>query len=264
MHLTRKSITSLLKSCLPFKYRRMVSTLNFESLDATQKQLLAEKCILLDVNDKIIGAETKKNCHLKSNIKQHGMLHRAFSVFLFSQDGTKMFLQQRSPSKITYPSLWSNACCSHPLFDIEAERNGWPGVKKAALRRLKYELGPCSRSLKDDDLVPMGRVHYEANNSVQTEPEFMEHEIDYLLFVRSDIEFEHVNDNEVMSTTWVTQMELSDWMTSSEKQFTPWFKLIMNEKLFKMWSQVTLDSNAAAFDGSNRETEPILRLNLNR
>ena len=43
------------------------------------------------------------------------MLHRAFSVFLFD-DRNKLLLQQRASSKITFPSLWTNTCCSHPLY----------------------------------------------------------------------------------------------------------------------------------------------------
>jgi hypothetical protein len=43
-----------------------------------------------------------------------GLLHRAFSVFLFNSDN-KLLLQQRAASKITFPKVWTNTCCSHPL-----------------------------------------------------------------------------------------------------------------------------------------------------
>lgn len=52
--------------------------------------------------------------HLMTNINQ-GMLHRAFSVFLFNTRG-ELLLQQRSDSKITFPAYWTNTCCSHPLY----------------------------------------------------------------------------------------------------------------------------------------------------
>jgi isopentenyl-diphosphate delta-isomerase len=42
-----------------------------------------------------------------------GMLHRAFSVFLFKED--RLLLQQRADTKITFPGYWTNTCCSHPL-----------------------------------------------------------------------------------------------------------------------------------------------------
>lgn len=49
-----------------------------------------------------------------TNIDQ-GMLHRAFSVFLFNSKG-ELLLQQRSDEKITFPGYWTNTCCSHPLY----------------------------------------------------------------------------------------------------------------------------------------------------
>ncbi len=42
--------------------------INMENLDEKQVQLLAEMCILIDDNDRKIGADSKKNCHLNSNI----------------------------------------------------------------------------------------------------------------------------------------------------------------------------------------------------
>lgn len=51
--------------------------------------------------------------HLVSNIRQ-GMLHRAFSVFLFNSE-RKLLMQQRAAQKVTYPMYWTNTCCSHPL-----------------------------------------------------------------------------------------------------------------------------------------------------
>ncbi|XP_066886273.1 isopentenyl-diphosphate Delta-isomerase 1 isoform X2 [Kogia breviceps] len=74
-----------------------------DELDERQVQLLAEMCILIDENDRRIGAETKKNCHLNENIER-GLLHRAFSVFLFNTEN-KLLLQQRSEAKITFPDL---------------------------------------------------------------------------------------------------------------------------------------------------------------
>ena len=54
-----------------------------------------------------------------------GLLHRAFSVFLFDADN-RLLLQQRAASKITFPRLWTNTCCSHPLhgYSPTGERRG--------------------------------------------------------------------------------------------------------------------------------------------
>lgn len=51
------------------------------------------------------------------NIRK-GLLHRAFSVFLFNSEG-KLLLQQRSKDKITFALDWTNTCCSHPLYTSE-------------------------------------------------------------------------------------------------------------------------------------------------
>lgn len=51
--------------------------------------------------------------HLMTNIDQ-GLLHRAFSVFLFDSQN-RLLLQQRASEKITFPDMWTNTCCSHPL-----------------------------------------------------------------------------------------------------------------------------------------------------
>ncbi|KAJ8948085.1 hypothetical protein NQ318_008436 [Aromia moschata] len=95
----------------------------------------------IDEKDNIIGQASKRDCHL---VQKNGdlPLHRAFSVFLFNKKG-HLLLQKRSAQKITYPGAYTNSCCSHPLADFpgeDEERNAM-GIKRAAQRRLNYELG---------------------------------------------------------------------------------------------------------------------------
>lgn len=52
--------------------------------------------------------------HPPTHPQPRGILHRAFSVFLFDSQG-RLLLQQRAASKITFPDVWTNTCCSHPL-----------------------------------------------------------------------------------------------------------------------------------------------------
>jgi isopentenyl-diphosphate delta-isomerase len=109
-------------------------------LDKIQEELLQEKCILINDQDEVIGEATKKECHLNSNIEK-GMLHRAFSVFLFNNNN-ELLLQQRSDAKITFPGRFTNTCCSHPLsFPHELEDKDFIGVRRAAQRKLHHELG---------------------------------------------------------------------------------------------------------------------------
>ena len=74
-----------------------------------------DECIVLNYNDEVLGPDNKYNVHKFLSGQPKGILHRAFSVMLFDADG-RLLLQQRAASKITFPKVWTNTCCSHPLF----------------------------------------------------------------------------------------------------------------------------------------------------
>lgn len=212
--------------------------------DQTQVTLLDEECILVDEKDHEIGSETKKNCHLLTNIDK-GMLHRAFSVFLFDEN-KNLLLQQRALSKITYPNHWTNACCSHPLFTRE-ERQSSVGIKLAAIRRLNYELGIETSKLSVDRVHFITRIKYKAGN-VPVDGIFGEHEIDHVLFVIGNFDL-NLNKNEVKSVRYVSKYQLEELIKeerdiNSGVQLTPWFKLIaQNKYLFNWWQNLdNLDS----------------------
>ena len=98
--------------------KKNLSTLG--ALDPYQEALLAEKCILVDENDREVGHASKKECHLKTSGNEgRTPLHRAFSLFMFNKNN-ELLLQQRSDTKVTFPGLWTNTCCSHPLA-VESE-----------------------------------------------------------------------------------------------------------------------------------------------
>jgi len=129
------------------------------------------------------------------------MLHRAFSVFLFNSEG-KLLMQQRAAQKVTYPLFWTNTCCSHPLNlpDEISEENQignnsyikivenaigmsilltkehytvfFPGVKRAAIRKLQHELGIPSKQLTVNDFKFLTRLHYKS----EYDDEWGEHE----------------------------------------------------------------------------------------
>lgn len=63
-----------------------------------QEAALEERCILVDEFDRPIGNATKRDCH-KIDEKKNVLLHRAFSVFLFNNNGD-LLLQKRSPTKV--------------------------------------------------------------------------------------------------------------------------------------------------------------------
>ena len=66
-----------------------------------------EKVILVNEHDEQVGTMEKMEAHEK------GILHRAFSVFVFN-DNDDLLMQQRAVSKYHSGGLWTNTCCSHP------------------------------------------------------------------------------------------------------------------------------------------------------
>uniref|UniRef100_A0A4X2KSN1 isopentenyl-diphosphate Delta-isomerase n=1 Tax=Vombatus ursinus TaxID=29139 RepID=A0A4X2KSN1_VOMUR len=170
-----------------------------------QVQLLAKMCILIDENDNKIGAETKKNCHLNENIDK-GLLHRTFSVFLFNTE-KKFLLQQRSAAKITFPGCFTNTCCSHPLSNpIELEEDNAIGVRQAAQRRLKAELGIPMEQVPPEDISYLTRIHSKA----QSDGIWGEREIDYILFVRKNVTLDP-DPNEIKSYCYIGSFKFTFW-----------------------------------------------------
>lgn len=214
----------------------------FSGHDEEQIRLMNENCIVLDWDDNAIGAGTKKLCHLMDNIEK-GLLHRAFSVFLFNENG-ELLLQQRASEKITFPDLWTNTCCSHPLcVDDEIGLNGTlsdkvTGVITAAIRKLEHELGiPQSETVAKGKFHFLNRIHYMAPSN---EP-WGEHEVDYILFYKISGNQTLTVDpspNEVRDVTWVNAQQLKDMFNNPALKFTPWFKLICESYLFQWWDQL--------------------------
>ena len=212
--------------------------------DQTQLTLLNEPCILVDENDTIVGEASKKDCHLIDKMRGdvHGMLHRAFSVFIFDTN-KRLLLQQRSLHKITFPNHWTNACCSHPLSnDSEKdESNNNIGIKRAARRRTAYELGIPENQIDLKRLHYITRIQYRAENIPQ-DGIFAENEIDYVLLLMGDFSL-NPNTNEVKSVRYFTEYELREFIDEEKNKdsgvlFTPWFKLISKDFLFKWWQNL--------------------------
>jgi isopentenyl-diphosphate delta-isomerase len=132
--------------------------------DEEQIRLMDEVCIVTDEQDLPIGKASKKICHLMTNIDK-GLLHRAFSVFLFN-DKNELLLQQRAAEKITFPDMWTNTCCSHPLGIPGETGSNLPdaieGVKRAAQRKLDQELGIKKEQVPLDKFRFLTRIHYKA------------------------------------------------------------------------------------------------------
>ncbi|KAH6635283.1 NUDIX hydrolase domain-like protein [Chaetomium sp. MPI-SDFR-AT-0129] len=213
-----------------------------EGHDEEQIRLMDEVCIVTDENDLPIGTASKKLCHLMTNINK-GLLHRAFSVFLFN-DKNELLLQQRATEKITFPDMWTNTCCSHPLHVSNETGSNLPdavaGVKNAAQRKLDHELGIKKEQVPLEDFRFLTRIHYKAPSDGQ----WGEHEIDYILFIKANVDVAP-NENEVQATQYVSAEQLKKMFEDPSLKFTPWFKLICNSMLFDWWKH--LDSGLGQY-----------------
>lgn len=181
-----------------------------------------------------------------------GLLHRAFSVFLFDSNN-RLLLQQRATEKITFPDMWTNTCCSHPLGvpgETGAELDAAVlGVKRAAQRKLNHELGIKAEQVPLDKFEFFTRIHYKA----PSDGKWGEHEgmsftnpglavsnifiVDYILFIQADVDLDP-SPNEVRDVCYVSADELKAMFEQPGLKFTPWFKLICNSMLFEWWSHL--------------------------
>ena len=166
---------------------------------------MEELVILVNEKDEVLGEMPKLEAHEK------GVLHRAFSVFIFNDAG-QMMMQKRADEKYHSPGLWSNTCCSHPRLN---ETN-----VEAGERRLQEEMGFT---------VPLKHIfsfvyRAEFGNGL------IEHELDHVLIGQYNEE-PKINLNEVGAWDWVEVSELIKDMEEKPERFTFWFKNLMTEYL---------------------------------
>lgn len=162
-----------------------------------------ELVILVDQEDNKIGLMPKMEAHEK------GLLHRAFSVFIFNKN-KELMLQQRALHKYHSPGLWTNTCCSH-------QRDGEDNIA-AGTRRLKEEMG-FSVPLKERT-----SFIYKApfDNGLT------EHELDHVLVGYYDEE-PTINENEVASWKWMPLEEVKEDILRQPDLYTAWFKIIFDK-----------------------------------
>lgn len=198
-----------------------------QSSDSTQASMMAEAVLQVDENDVVVGPISKAHSHYQS-----GSLHRAFSVLLFNSDG-KMLLQQRAHDKITFPSVWANSCCSHPLASAEEmEEDNALGVKVAAIRKLDQELGISPDSIDINDFHFITKMRYSARMNA----DWIEREIDHILMIQADVEL-NPNPNEVSAVKWVSAKELEVMLVGEEDDevIAPWFRCIAARLMNNDW-----------------------------
>ena len=192
---------------------------SLSELDSSQLEMMKEMCMAVDENDRVIDSVSKIDCH-----RGKGIRHRAFSVLIFDSED-RLLMQQRSSEKITFPGIWANSCCSHPL-DIENE-NGDPveGVIHASKRKMLQELGIPLEVSSNWEFNHIGRFEY----SCRWDDDWIEHEIDHVLIVRASPNLS-INRNEIKDTKWLNHQEIIE-MLEGENEWkdaivAPWFRMI--------------------------------------
>ncbi len=159
----------------------------------------SEELILVDRDDREIGFISKADAH-----DGGGVLHRAFSLFLFNEAG-ELLLQQRAPGKRLWGGYWSNSCCSHP-------RRG-ESLDVATSRRLQDELNFATV------LEHVYWFCYEARFSEAGS----ENELCHVFLGRTSDEL-RPNDSEIAAVRYVAPAALDAELESQPERFTPWFK----------------------------------------
>lgn len=157
-----------------------------------------ERVILVDEEDRKIGVCGKIECH------ERGLLHRAFSIFLFAPDG-RTLVQRRALCKYHSGGKWANACCGHPRLNET--------ISEAANRRLGEELGMRA------DLTEAFHIRYRANvGADMVENEYVH------VFVGVGLGPSNLNPFEVSEVTYCHLDDLRDGNTLLVDQQTAWLR----------------------------------------
>ena len=166
---------------------------------------MIENVILVDVNDNELGVMEKMKAH------EQGLLHRAFSVFVFNSNG-EVLLQQRNKNKYHSGGLWSNTCCSHPR----------PGesISDAANRRLREEMG------MEADLLHAFSFVYKSD----LDNELTEHELDHV-FLGETNSLPKMNKDEVEDYRYVSIEYLKEDIKNNPDHYTEWLKICFDNLL---------------------------------
>jgi isopentenyl-diphosphate delta-isomerase len=189
------------------------------SPDPQQLSMDLSRVILVDRDDHELGRMDKRTAHRKSPDPH---LHRAFSLFLFDQEG-RLLLQQRSQTKITFPLIWANSCCSHPEPDEP--------ILAAAARRASFELNVQldeSAQLRD-----LGSFCYRADYDA----EWAEYEVDHVVFGFYNEPMVNFNKDEVQAVKWVTKTELEQWIRTRPSELSVWLQKIWAVFLAPSWEK---------------------------
>lgn len=198
----------------------------------------SEKLIMVDDKDNVLGPISKGESHAIETIRNN-VYHRALSLLVFDEQN-RFLLTQRSSNKITFPDYFTNACCSHPIYEPnELEDDGEAiGVKRATIRRSHFELGTALDDIRVDELNFVNKVAYRATSDCG---KWGEAEIDYIFVLRKNLKLD-INPEEVQSYRYVDRSEMKRLLSaqgeSNSIKVTPWLRLLARDHLFRYWDNL--------------------------
>lgn len=160
----------------------------------------AEDLILVTPDDEPIGHLSKAECH-----DGEGVLHRAFSLFVFDEGG-RLLLQRRAADKRLWPGYWANSCCSHPRVG--------EAVADAVTRRACEELG---LALAGARFLYKFRYHADFGDAGA------EHELCWV-FVAAAAGEPRPNRLEIAEWGWWTAAQIDAALAAEPDAFAPWFR----------------------------------------
>jgi len=166
---------------------------------------MIEKVILVDKYNNPVGVEEKMKTH------KLGLLHRAFSIFIFNNQN-ELMLQRRALDKYHNGGLWTNTVCSHPR----------PGetYQQAVHRRLAEEMGFDCKLRNRQCFIYKTKF----SNGL------IEHEYDCIFTGRYNNQ-PKINPQEAMDWKWINLEKLNQEIRKHPNYFTFWLKEIMKKKL---------------------------------
>jgi isopentenyl-diphosphate delta-isomerase len=169
--------------------------------------------ILVDEYDKMIGTEENAKAH------REGMLHRAFSIFVFNSNG-ELLIQKRAQGKNHIGGLWTNTCYSHPVPDEK--------MTNTIHKTLEDEMG------FDCGLRKARRFIYRA----ELANGLTEHEFEYIFFGIYDGEVKP-NMDEVEDFKWIDINTLEKDLKKHPEKYSPWLR----DSFYRILSLRTHNSN---------------------
>jgi isopentenyl-diphosphate Delta-isomerase len=160
-----------------------------------------QQLILVNELDQPVGVAEKMEAH------QQGLLHRAFSVFIFNAKG-EMLLQQRAINKYHSGGLWTNACCSHPYVGQQ--------IVETAQKRLEEEMGFSTA------IQPVFQFTYKAS----FDNGLIEHEYDHV-FIGQYEGIISPSADEVSDYCYKSMEDIEQDISTHPQKYTEWFKIAL-------------------------------------